>query len=585
MDGSTSITTKYSDRHPSALSKAEGREVPNGAKISTGEQLLSEGTGIHARITDFVGKQLTLKLDDGTTVLANTSAGAHLAIGQSADFEVLRSTGEQLLLKLLTGSNETTTGSMAGRALLAAGLPVSEENITLVNTLLDNLLPVNQDSLQTLAKDMKMFPGADPTILAQMRKHNMPINLSTIGQYEAYVNYEHKLMPKLGDLAAALDSPEIASLLEEAGFEFTEPGVAAEGSEPGAAQAPGNAVANGSALADATGSPAGLPENPALINAAGTQANTAEALESPVSQSAPLPEGAAEAGGDAAVSQAALGEAQQSSGRASLPAGSEGTQPLFAGSNAATAQSAENSSVDNSGANAANSAPSLKEAPDLARDGSGKAVVSKEAAEKFLSRWSLSPRDLSEPNAVENMYERLNNDLKTLAKALGSIKEKHPEAGAELQKLLETAGKTVENLKENLEFMNMLNRYFPYVQLPVRLKDSFTQGELYVYKRNRAKKADGNASVLLRLDMEHLGQTDVYLNLAGTNLTTKFYLGDEAASLVTEHITDLSERLEALGFNVNCEILPREEAEDPVHDFLATTGSSDTKHYRFDRKA
>jgi hypothetical protein len=579
MDGSTSITTKYSDRHPSPLSKTEGKEVPNGAKISSGEQLLAEGSKIHARITDFVGKQLTLKLDDGTTVLANTSAATHLAIGQSADFEVLRSTSEQLLIKLLSGSNETVSGSMAGRALTAAGLPVNEENAALVNTLLDNLLPVDQESLQKLAKDMKMFPDADPVALAKMRLHNMPVNQHSIAQYEAYAHYEHQLMPKLSEFAEALSSPELAPLLEEAGFTFSDTVITQEpGSEAPAAQAnaetasvPEN-TAGAENVSGAQSQPAGVMSETTPEGAVATGNNE---ISGSLQASAAASEGA-EAQGVSHEAGAQSGTAQAGNSVA-LQGNTEGTAAgALSGSGnmqgtGDVQQSSQTASPENAAIPHSSSAPGER----------GETV----SGNKFLDHWTLTPKQLTEGKNLEDLYERLERDLTNLSKALKSIKEKHPELSGELAKLVESASKQAENLKDNLDFMNILNRYFPYVQLPVRLKDSYTQGELYVYKRNRSKKSDGSSSVMLHLDMEHLGKTDIYLNLAGKNLTTRFYLEDDTVKLFETHLNELTDRLESLGLSVSCEILPQKEAEDPVRRFLVPQGSIETGHYRFDRKA
>ena len=93
-----------------------------------------------------------------------------------AEFEVLRSDSDQLLLRLIQSDEQAAGNSMAGRALSAAGLQLTGENLSLVNSLLDNRLPVNTESLQTLAKQMKMFPDADPTTLASMHLRNIPLN-------------------------------------------------------------------------------------------------------------------------------------------------------------------------------------------------------------------------------------------------------------------------------------------------------------------------------------------------------------------------------------------------------------------------
>ena len=89
--------------------------------------------------------------------------------------------------------------------------------------------------------------------------------------------------------------------------------------------------------------------------------------------------------------------------------------------------------------------------------------------------------------------------------------------------------KSVNNLQQNVDFINQINQTFAYVQLPLKLSQGNGHGDLYVYtnKRNLAKQ-EGNISALLHLDMEHLGPVDVYVTMTGgDHVNTKFYLKDD----------------------------------------------------------
>ena len=114
-----------------------------------------------------------------------------------------------------------------------------------------------------------------------------------------------------------------------------------------------------------------------------------------------------------------------------------------------------------------------------------------------------------------------------------------------------STGNSLQNIRENVEFINQMNQMFQYVQLPLKLSGSQAQGELYVYtnKRNLAKK-DGMLTAILHLDMEYLGNVDVNITL-DTNteqVTTRFYMEEETVTLLEEHMEELTERLMKKGY-------------------------------------
>ena len=90
-----------------------------------------------------------------------------------------------------------------------------------------------------------------------------------------------------------------------------------------------------------------------------------------------------------------------------------------------------------------------------------------------------------------------------------------------------------------MSFMEQLNHQMIYAQMPLRLSNQNANSELYVYadKRKLMQKKDG-VSVMLHLDMDHLGQTDVKIDLKGSHVNARFYFNDEeSVNLVSGHKT------------------------------------------------
>ena len=124
--------------------------------------------------------------------------------------------------------------------------------------------------------------------------------------------------------------------------------------------------------------------------------------------------------------------------------------------------------------------------------------------------------------------------------------------------------KSVQNLQNNVDFMNQMNQLFTYVQLPLKMTGNEAHGDLYVYtnKKSLAKK-DGNVSALLHLDMEHLGPLDVYVTMQQNinKVSTNFTVQDEGTlNLIAKHIHILNERLEARGYSMKANFQVKEDS-------------------------
>ena len=166
--------------------------------------------------------------------------------------------------------------------------------------------------------------------------------------------------------------------------------------------------------------------------------------------------------------------------------------------------------------------------------------------------WTLRPEEVSRPEKVEELYRRLDRQLKGLAQALESGGQENS-----------TAYRAAANLSQNVDFMNQINQMYAYVQLPLHLKNSEAHGDLYVYTNKRSLAAnDGQLSALLHLDMEHLGPVDVYVTLQESKVSTKFYVADdEILDFIEEHMDILTKRLEKKGYTCKASAAARGEAE------------------------
>lgn len=127
-----------------------------------------------------------------------------------------------------------------------------------------------------------------------------------------------------------------------------------------------------------------------------------------------------------------------------------------------------------------------------------------------------------------------------------------------------------QSVKDNINFMNEMNNTMQFVQFPVNINGKKHQAELYVYRNKKNVNSDKEEkTAFIRLDMEHLGNVEVYVKLYNKDVNMKFYVESEDAGKVLEdNIAILNERVTKLGYNVKEEFLKNNHKWNFEEDFM-----------------
>ena len=530
---------------------------------------LVKGTIVKGEVIDLRSNQVTIRLDDGSTLHAKLATAMDLAIGQRADFFVQETNDVLITLKLLSDGDTSFTEAVIDKALEAAGLPKSARNADVVRSLLDAGLPANKDMIQKMMQYSAANNGVELSTLTTLIKHNLPVTKENATGLQTYRNFEHRLAGQASSLAASLTEALTDGSLSPSAMQrfFAELFSPAEGIS-----------------GTASFHPETLPPD-TEATAIGSFTAT-EPSEHPVQTGIFLDTVPAPKEGMPAVSEAEI---------PSLPSGStpvtvsKEDYPLLASvieklsSDSPEAAYLHTKLTDTTlivtDLFAALSAPAqkeqnspllsrLRELPEFTR------ILQDSVTEQFL----MAPEDLTRENFIGQFYEKLTQKLRTLQ----SFTETAGESPA-----LKSASDTVKNMQDNLQFMHTLNQIFPYVQLPLTLSGKATHGELYVYTKKKDLSAkDKEVSILLHLDMDGLGPTDIHLSMLQKNVSASFYLSDEdALSLVSGHLPDLTDRLQQKGYTFRATTGIRTKEPDIVADFMDSGESVSMKRFRFDIRA
>lgn len=554
---------------------------------------LVPGQTISGEIIARNGNEVQIRLSEDMVLNARVDRNMNIEIGKNMTFEV-KNNGSALTLSPLFTNVATDVNVM--KALDMAGLPLNRTTVDMTEQLMAAGLPVNKGSLQQIFREINSFPQATVADIINLHKLQMPVNEANVNQMASYRNMTHQLTGGMEDILGALpevfDSmmaegdvsgavrlyQEVLSLIREAGQEDgtvvgtggAQEGGAAQGTENAGTVAPGGEVVQGTGDV-LEGGQAGQPlAEGTSTGEAAAQAGRALAADTLLAMTAEIAE--AEAGTAGAGQTSGPGET------AVLQAGNT-ADAVQAGLREAVAQEAMalvdqldltpqeasdlRSQILQFAGGQADALQLFTKLGSLA-EGARTSAGAMQALERLFSGdnfraffadalkgdWVLRPEELAVPGRVEELYRRLDRQLKGLATAL----EHAGQNGTE-------AFRATASLSQSVDFLQQLNQMYSYVQLPLRLQQRDAHGDLYVYtnKKNLAKK-DGNISALLHLDMENLGPVDVYVAMQSSKVSTKFYLrDDDMIDFMAAHMDILTERLRARGYDCSYAMAVREE--------------------------
>ncbi len=142
-----------------------------------------------------------------------------LSIGQTAAFRLGGVSGGSILLEAIKNSFTETELTLINKALDEAGLPPTQHNQSAVKALMDNMLPINKESIQHLMQQSYDYKTNDMNTLAIMNRLMMDINADTVKQFSSYMNGTHQLLGQIQDFAQNI--PALLNTLASGGASGT----------------------------------------------------------------------------------------------------------------------------------------------------------------------------------------------------------------------------------------------------------------------------------------------------------------------------------------------------------------------------
>lgn len=575
----------------SAAATTEASSASATQNAARSQVALTLGQTVQGQVKSLNGNQIVLNLGHNVEINARLSQEANLSVGQNILFEVTSAQNNRIaLLPLYTNTAQNST---VLSALKAAELPATTENIQMVSTMIREGMSIDKESVLSMSRLSANYPNYAPSSVVELSSMGMSITEGNLAQIEAYHNMNYQLM----DTASQLTS-DLGSLVSEYaqngqlqdGLQFMSAALgtlsgdgmlntaAAQdlsalgilpGAEGGALDAanviamPAEATlaADGALLAE-TATEGAEGATGALSDGANGAQQAGTALNGTLSQAL---SGAADAllsrlgmDGDGVSVSISGGVSEEALATLKSAASSGDAQAFVSALNQANVQTVVSAMGDQD--LSGQFAQMLSSLQDALSEGAQFPVTYQALNDAFQKlfgaqvskEWMLSPEEFADKEQVKALYERISTQADALQKTLAGFGKENSAAGSNLGQM-----------QQNLDFMNALNQMYPYVQLPLRASMENAHGDLYVYsnKKGRAQE-DGSVSALLHLEMQHLGDMDIYVKLKGDLVSTHFYLEDESViDFLEGNMHLLDERLSQSGYRVNTEVSGRSELQ------------------------
>lgn len=147
---------------------------------------LSEGQVFQGTIVDIRNNQVTIQID-GQTVQAKFQDMVNICIGETLSFVVRENTGKQVTIAPYHEQTGDPNDGVIYKALDAAGLPATDKNIDIVNTLLEHGMAVDKQTITTFISASLRYPDIQLSQFVDMIKNNMALTNSNIELWNAFL--------------------------------------------------------------------------------------------------------------------------------------------------------------------------------------------------------------------------------------------------------------------------------------------------------------------------------------------------------------------------------------------------------------
>lgn len=193
---------------------------------------LSQGDRFRAGIVNITPSGMTLRLENGAVIEAKALVNPDARIGDSAVFLVTEIFKGKILLEMVKPDDESVGDGAVSRgiireALLSADIPITKENIELVQKLIENRMPIDPKTLQSAVFFLYYDGGLSFERIKFLLDEAFPAEGKTVSMLNTIIEGAARLGKNIGELFSGLleiqdgaAKDEIYAMLEKLAADF-----------------------------------------------------------------------------------------------------------------------------------------------------------------------------------------------------------------------------------------------------------------------------------------------------------------------------------------------------------------------------
>lgn len=533
-------------------------------KLVSSMQELEPGSTFEGTVNSVKNGKVVLALGNGQTITARLDGKVSIQPGESMFFQVRSNDGTTIALRPYVQAGNINNPILLN-ALTAAGVPATERNITMVDSMMKEQMSISRQSILDMGRVVGSNPNVNVNTAVLMTKIGLPVSAEMASQFENYMVDQHAIvdemdlaMNQLGRLLGDADLGEeqsfelygkVLDILNgegetpaqktdglqqndtgtmvnageniemEAAVQQSKDGAAAEGVQKQVQQQnTKDLISMGAAGQEQS---AGVAEN---IVGEQTAGNAAQSMQTGIDAADVLKNTQADTAADFKNMQGQTDTLEQildQNGLDHLKRLLQNIPTLTGNTDLFEVQEEEDVFVDTMSGDDAG-----KKAFELAQAEPEVTLKQSMTAEDFLNTLRDALKQNQEygfagmtklfgskefaailKNRAEKQWLLEPEQLREASK-VSDLYERLDHQMKQMENVMKAAGvtqnsfvQTAADIRSNVEFMNQINQVYTYVQLPLKLSGQNASGDLYVYT-NKKKLNDPEAELTAFLHLD-----------------------------------------------------------------------------------
>ena len=165
-------------------------------KLVSSMQELEPGSTFEGTVNSVKNGKVVLALGNGQTITARLDGKVSIQPGESMFFQVRSNDGTTIALRPYVQAGNINNPILLN-ALTAAGVPATERNITMVDSMMKEQMSISRQSILDMGRVIGSNPDVNVNTAVLMTKIGLPVSAEMASQFENYMADQHAIVDEM----------------------------------------------------------------------------------------------------------------------------------------------------------------------------------------------------------------------------------------------------------------------------------------------------------------------------------------------------------------------------------------------------